>query len=196
MRGIKCASSLATVNPRQRASAARSRFPPSQGSCEGTAASALARQWREHREPFHARGARRATWRGKAVGVAGRWRTRDAATRDGKANGAGGFARQRERGEGEAVAGRGAVRAKRGGDAADFARSATPANGVSADTHRPLNALAAGRLARLPTAARSGRTRSARVGAAPQRCAACARPAWGRRWRWRVPERSEGRGAT
>ena len=36
-----------------------------------------------------------------------------------------------------AVAGRGAVRAERGGDAADFARSATLANGVSGDTPRP-----------------------------------------------------------
>ena len=35
-----------------RASAARSMLPPSQGSCEGTAASALARHAREPREPF------------------------------------------------------------------------------------------------------------------------------------------------
>ena len=36
-----------------------------------------------------------------------------------------------------AEAGRGAVRAERGGAAADFARSATLANGVSAETRRP-----------------------------------------------------------
>ena len=43
-----------------------------------------------------------------------------------------------------AEAGRGAVRAERGGAAADYARSATLANGVSAETHRSQNALAAG----------------------------------------------------
>ena len=40
----------------------------------------------------------------------------------------------------------------------------------------------------MPTLARRTATRSARVGAAQQRGAACARPARGGRWRWRVPE--------
>ena len=78
-----------------------------------------------------------------------------------------------------AEAGRGVVRAKRGGAAADCARSAKLANGVSANTHRSQNALAAGWRALMPTLARRAATRSARVGAAQQRCAACARPARG-----------------
>ena len=78
-----------------------------------------------------------------------------------------------------AEAGRGAVRAERGGAAADCARSAKSANGVSANTHRSQNALTAGWRGCMPTLARRAATRSARVGAAQQRGAACARPARG-----------------
>ena len=93
------------VDPRQRASEARSMFPPEAGEREGAPASALARYASRATRAFPRR--RRAA--GDTAGVA-RWRqTRDAATRAGRANWSG---RASRGGESEAkalaVAGRGA----------------------------------------------------------------------------------------
>ena len=103
---------FAVVNPRQRASAARSEVPPEAGELRGSAGE------RPCSSPTRATRAfpRRRRVVGDAAGVAGWRQNRSAAARDGKANGAGGFARRRERGEGvsRSRTRRGASGARRG----------------------------------------------------------------------------------
>jgi hypothetical protein len=146
------------------------------------------------RERAYAGGVRRVCG-GKVVGVAGWPQNRNAAAREGVAKRSGRFARRGERGGGgsRSRTRRGASEARRG--RGDCARSAQFASGRAKTPAQSENALAAGR--RMPpTLARRAATRSARVGAA---LAAVRGPAHGqragRRWRWRGPERSEGRGA-
>ena len=156
------------------------KFLPSQGRCEGTAASALARHGREHREPFHAGGARRATRKGQG-GWSGRMAAeteRRCARWEGKRSG-------RSRGgvsEAKALAGagRGAVRAKRGGDAATARGAPRPQAG--ARRHAPLVERPCGRTA---DAAMSLARRAARRDA---RRGSCVRSGGGQ------GERSEGAG--
>ena len=110
------------------------KLPPRLGRCEGAPASALARHRREHREPFHAGGERRATWKWQ-----GGWSGRTAADSRRrcarwKGNWSGRFARRREQGEGvsRSRTRRGASEARRG--RGDFARSAQ----TSPDRRTPL----------------------------------------------------------
>ena len=188
------ALAIAAVNPRQRASAARSKVPPEPGEMRGHGGerpcSIPARAPRAIPAPA-ARGGRRGGVR--------RWERSDGG-RLAPTPRAMGRPKEREvsrGGESEAkaaaVAGRGAVRAKRGGAAADFARSATPASGA-APTPTPR-----------PRHARSSRARRDGLpDCPPQREAGAHAPrAWelhrsgarlahgqraGRRWRWRVPD--------
>ena len=110
-----------------------------------------------------ARGWRRG--KGKAAGVAGWWQNRSAAAREGKANGAGGSRGGVSEAEALAEAERGAVRAKRGGDAATARGTPSTQAGTRAreTTAHPENALAAVRRMSRALARRAAR-RDARRG--------------------------------
>ena len=181
--------------PRQRASAARSEVTPEPRELRGRGGerpcSTRVRASRAIPTP------EASGWRcgkGKVAGVA-RWRrNRNAAARDGKANGAGGSRGGVSEAKALAEAGRGAVRAKRGGTrrlrAERHARKRARAN-----TPRPQNALAAGRRFSRPRWP-EGQPRAPRAWELPSSGARLAHgQRAGRRWRCACLSAGEGRGA-